>query len=93
LVRPRRRDEEESEDDEDEGEDIVATRTHRVSRGHAAERREHRHPAHVRTDEEDEETEAREPPTRAPRMRTQAEERAIQRFVERALKNYDHSKL
>jgi len=93
LVRPRRRDEEESEDDEDEGEDIVATRTHRVSHGHAAERREHRHPAHVRTDEEDEETEAREPPTRAPRMRTQAEERAIQRFVERALKNYDHSKL
>src|SRR5881397_1973746 len=93
LVRPRRRDEEESEDDEDEGEDIVATRTHRVSHGHAAERREHRHPAHVRTDEEDEETEAREPPTRAPRTRTQAEERAIQRFVERALKNYDHSKL
>src|SRR5437870_4899673 len=93
LVRPRHRDEEEAEDDEDEGEEIVATRTHRVSHGHAAERREHRHPAHVRTDEEDEETEAREPPTRAPRMRTQAEERAIQRFVERALKNYDHSKL
>src|SRR5881296_2353694 len=93
LVRPRHRDEEEAEDDEDEGEDIVATRTHRVSRGHAAERREHRHPAHVRTDEEDEETEAREPPAHPTRTRSQAEERAIQRFVERALKNYDHSKL
>src|SRR5437870_5521185 len=41
----------------------------------------------------DEEAESPEPPARAPRMRTQAEERAIQRFVERALKNYDHSKL
>src|SRR5438132_1455780 len=43
--------------------------------------------------DEDEEAGSPEPPARAPRIRTQAEERAIQRFVERALKNYDHSKL
>src|SRR5206468_3615631 len=55
-----------------------------------------RHPVPARAreaEDEDEETESPEPPARAPRIRTQAEERAIQRFVERALKNYDHSKL
>ena len=93
LVRPRRRDEEEAEDDDDEGEEIVATRTHRVSHGHTEERREHRHPAHHRETEDDEEAESREPPARPTHTRSQAEERAIQRFVERALKNYDHSKL
>src|SRR5437867_1604576 len=93
LVRPRHRDEEEADDD-DEGEEIVATRTHRVSHGHTEERREHRHPAHHQeADDDEEETESREPPARPARTRSQAEERAIQRFVERALKNYDHSKL
>src|SRR5881409_2419668 len=92
LVRPRRRDEEEADDDD--GEEIVATRTHRVSHGHTEERREHRHPAHHQeADDDEEETESREPPARPARTRSQAEERAIQRFVERALKNYDHSKL
>jgi len=95
LVRPRHRDEEEADDDdEDEGEEIVASRTHRVSHGHPEDRREHRHPAHHREAEDDgEEAESREPPARPTRTRSQAEERAIQRFVERALKNYDHSKL
>jgi len=93
LTRPRHLDEEDAEDDDDEGEEIVATRTHRASHAHATERREHRRPAHAREAEDDEEAESPEPPARAPRMRTQAEERAIQRFVERALKNYDHSKL
>ena len=92
LVRPRHRDEEDAED-EDEGEEIVAPRTHRVSHGHAEERREHRHPAHHREADDDEEAEPQEPPARPTRTRSQAEERAIQRFVERALKNYDHSKL
>src|SRR5438093_689738 len=41
-------------------------------------------------DEEEEPAEA--PPRHAP-VRSQAEERAIQRFVERALRNYDHAKL
>src|SRR5712691_1062655 len=93
LVRPRHRAEEEADDDDDEREEIVAPRTHRVSHGRGEEHREHRHPTHPREDEDDEKTESREPPARATRMRTQAEERAIQRFVERALKNYDHSKL
>src|SRR2546426_1414188 len=93
LVRPRRRDEEEADDDE-EGEEIVAPRPHRGSHGHTEARPEHRHPAHHREAEDDEdETESQEPPARPTRTRSQAEERAIQRFVERALKNYDHSKL
>src|SRR5207249_3820782 len=83
----------EDADDEDEGEEIVAPRTHRVSHGHTEERREHRHPAHHRESDDDEEAEPQEPPARPTRTRSQAEERAIQRFVERALKNYDHSKL
>jgi len=94
LTRPRHLDEEDAEDGDEEGEEIVATRTHRASHTHATERREHRRPSHAReAEDEDEETESPEPPARAPRIRTQAEERAIQRFVERALKNYDHSKL
>ena len=94
LTRPRHLDEEDAEDGDEEGEEIVATRTHRGSHTHATERREHRRPAHAReAEDEDEEAGSPEPPARAPRIRTQAEERAIQRFVERALKNYDHSKL
>jgi len=93
LTRPRHQEDEDAEDDDEEGEEIVAPRTHRVSHAHATERREHHRPAHPREAEDDEETESPEPPARAPHMRTQAEERAIQRFVERALKNYDHSKL
>src|SRR6266704_3767216 len=93
LVRPRHRDEEDAEDDDEEGEEIVATRTHRASHTHATERREHRRPSHAREAEDEDETESPEPPAHPTRTRSQAEERAIQRFVERALKNYDHSKL
>src|SRR2546427_7154819 len=92
LVRPRRRDEE--ADDHDERDESVAPRPHRVSRRPTEARPEHRHPAHHREAEDDEdETESQEPPARPTRTRSQAEGRAIQRFVERALKNYDHSKL
>src|SRR5438552_2346588 len=43
--------------------------------------------------EEDEEEARPEPPARPSPVRSQAEERAIQKFVERALRNYDHAKL
>jgi hypothetical protein len=92
--RPRRRAADE-EDDEDR-EEFVASRAHRTSHAHEEEPREHRRPTHARHhDEEDrEEAEERpEPPARPARGRSQAEERAIQRFVERALRNYDHAKL
>src|SRR5205807_780068 len=82
--------------DDDEGDEFVATRTHRIS--HAREEvespRVHRRAAHAREDSKDyeEEEPAKAPPRHAP-VRSQAEERAIQRFVERALRNYDHAKL
>lgn len=47
-------------------------------------------------DEDDEATarrEAKEKEARRPRLRSHDEEVALQRFVERALRNYDHSKL
>ena len=83
------------EDDEDR-EEFVASRTHRISHAHEEEPREHRGPAHARhhSEEDEERAEERpEPPARPARGRSQAEERAIQRFVERALRNYDHAKL
>lgn len=88
-VRHRHRDEEEADDID--GDEIVATRIHRVPHEHGDERREHRHP--IRARDEDEEAESPEAPSRAARTRSPAEERAIQRFVERALRNYDQSKL
>src|SRR5947209_8558320 len=49
---------------------------------------------YVEADDEAEDEDARgPPPPHATHVRSQAEERAIQRFVERALRNYDHSKL
>ncbi len=87
-VRARR---DEDAPDDDEGDEVVATRTHRVPRARE-ERHDVRHPTRGK-DEADEDREREEGPARAPRVRSQAEERAIQRFVERALKNYDHSKL
>ena len=82
---------EESEDDED-GE--VEVRTHRGTHRRAEEHHERHSPVHSRAElEEDRAMEREAPSNRAPRVRSQAEERAIQRFVERALKNYDHAKL
>jgi hypothetical protein len=89
LIRVRHRDDEDPEDDE--GEEVVVSRTHRVHPTHSEERHEHRRTPRER--EDDEEAESRGPPARATQPRSQAEERAIQRFVERALRNYDHSKL
>src|SRR2546428_560523 len=88
LIRARRRDDDESEDDD--GEEVVVSRTHRVHSSAAEERHEHRRA--TRAGAEDDE-DSGGPPTRATHVRSQAEERAIQRFVERALRNYDHSKL
>jgi hypothetical protein len=91
LVRaPRHRDDEEPEDDE--GEEVVVPRTHRGHPSAAEERHEHPRARRGR-EEDDEEEDSRGPPARATHVRSQAEERAIQRFVERALRNYDHSKL
>ncbi len=90
LIRARHHDDEGPEDDE--GEEVVVTRMHRVHPSHAEERHEHRQVPRGR-EEDDEDEESRGPPARATQPRSQAEERAIQRFVERALRNYDHSKL
>ena len=57
------------------------------------EPREHRRPSHARAEREDEDEARPEPPARPTHVRSQAEERAIQKFVERALRNYDHAKL
>jgi len=84
------------EDEDDDGDEFVATRTHRISHGRdeePREPREHRRPSHAREDREDEEEARPEPPARPSPVRSQAEERAIQKFVERALRNYDHAKL
>ena len=84
------------EDEDDDGEEFVATRTHRISHGREEEpreARERRRPSHGREDREDEDEERPEPPARPTHVRSQAEERAIQKFVERALRNYDHAKL
>lgn len=82
------------EDDEDEVEAPVRSR-------HAAHTRaEERHvrihaAAENEPEEDDAETDARRElkEARQPRKRSHDEEVAIQRFVERALRNYDHSKL
>ncbi len=85
-----------AEDEDDEEDGVVEVRPRRIPRDHGGERREH-HRTRARTDDDEDEDEERERPAakenRPVRIRTQAEERAIQRFVERALRNYDHSKL
>jgi hypothetical protein len=92
LVRSRRPVDDSEDEEDEEGEEVVVARTHRSHPSHAEERHEHRRSGRTR-EEEDEVEESREPPPHAPRTRSQTEERAIQRFVERALRNYDHSKL
>ncbi len=87
-ARARDRDEEDEADEEDE---VTVSRTHRAP--HAS--KEHPARAHAsREEDEDDEEEAprREAPdTRRPRQRSHEEEVRIQRFVERALRNYDHA--
>src|SRR6267378_7367879 len=95
-LRSHRRESDDDSEDGDEGEEFVATRTHRIS--HAREEEEsprvHRRSAHPREESKDDQEEERtEAPARHAPVRSQAEERAIQRFVERALRNYDHAKL
>jgi hypothetical protein len=91
-VRTRRRHVEDGEDD-DEGEEVVVRRTHRVPRDREEDEPEPHRKSHHREREEADEEAREEPPSRAVKTRSAAEERAIQRFVERALRNYDHSKL
>jgi hypothetical protein len=87
----RARDEDEEEDEEDEA---LAPRSHRAP--HAAGK-EHPARAHASRedeadDEEDEAAPRREAPeAHRPRQRSHEEEVRIQHFVERALRNYDHS--
>lgn len=89
-----RRDEDDEDEDADEERDEVEVRSHRGSHARAEERREHHGPLHSRSElEEDQGPERAPSSSRPPPIRSQAEERAIQRFVERALKNYDHAKL
>ena len=93
ATRPHRRDAD--EEDEDEEAEVVEVRTHQASHAHAEERREHHRGVHAKAElEENEEPERpASKESRPVRTRSQAEERALQRFVERALKNYDHAKL
>ena len=91
LIRARRRDDDEPEDDD--GEEVVVSRTHRVHSSAAEERHEHRRATRARAEDDEDEDSRGPPPPHATHVRSQAEERAIQRFVERALRNYDHSKL
>src|SRR2546428_2475467 len=90
LIRARHRDDDEPDDDD--GEEGVVSRTHRVHSSAAEERHDHRRAPRARSEDEQDE-EPGGPVPRATHVRSQAEERAIQRFVERALRNYDHSKL
>lgn len=92
AVRSRRHPDDGDEED-DEGEEFVVTRTHRIPHDRGEEGPAHRRPSRHREAEEEEPEERAEPTPRAVRTRSQAEERAIQKFVERALRNYDHSKL
>ena len=75
------------EDEEDEEEETVR----RVHRSPHAEAREHRGRAHAAEDDEEEGAPRREDAeSRRPRQRSHDEEVAIQRFVERALRQYEH---
>ena len=87
-ARARVRDEDEEEPEE---EDVVASRTHRAPHAGA---REHHGKAHAAAeeDEADEDAVARRETeeARRPRQRSHEEEVAIQKFVERALRQYEH---
>lgn len=85
--------------EEDEEEEEAPVRSRHGSHARAQEHRVRIHipvPAeNVADDQDDAEAEARREAkeARAPKKRSHDEEVAIQRFVERALRNYDHSKL
>jgi hypothetical protein len=93
AVRSRHRRDEDADDDADEEDEVVVTRTHKVPHDRGDDGHERRRPTHARVEEDAERTEPAEAPSRPARLRSQAEGKAIQRFVERALRNYDHSKL
>ena len=87
-ARARARDE---DDEESEEEDVVASRAHRAP--HAGAKEHHGKAQAAAEDEEDDaeavaRREAQE--ARRPRQRSHEEEVAIQRFVERALRQYEH---
>ena len=93
AARARSRDDEDEEEDEDE--EAVVSRSRRAAHAPA---KEHRARLHAARDEEgdegeDEEAVARREAqeARRPRQRSHEEEVRIQRFVERALRNYDHA--
>ncbi len=81
----------EEDEDEPEEEDVVASRSHRATHAVA---REHHGKARAADEDEEEDAEAvarREAQeARRPRQRSHEEEVAIQRFVERALRQYEH---
>ena len=90
---PRARDPEDEEEEEDE--EVAISRSHREAH---APPKEHRARLHASREEqenegEDEEAVARREAqeARRPRQRSHEEEVRIQRFVERALRNYDHA--
>src|SRR5438034_4710343 len=73
-----RRHPDDDEEDEDDDREVVEVRLHRAGRDHNDDRRGHHHGARSRSDDdEDEEPPERE--SRPARLRSQAEERAIQR--------------
>lgn len=86
----RARDEEDEEDEEDE---VVVPRSHRASHPAAKEHHARAHASREEEADEDDEATPREeaPEARRPRQRSHEEEVRIQHFVERALRNYDHS--
>ncbi len=87
----RARDEEDEDEDE---EDVVASRSHRAAHASARDRGARLHASRDEEDEgEDQEAVARREAqeARRPRQRSHEEEIRIQRFVERALRNYDHA--
>lgn len=82
--------ERDAEDEATEDDEEIASRSHRAP--HAAAR-DHHARALAEDEEEDEEAVARREAqeARRPRQRSHEEEVRIQRFVERALRNYDHA--
>ncbi len=80
------------EDEEPEEEELVASRTHRAPHSAAQEHHGKARAASEGDDEEDEERVAHREAQEAhrPRQRSHEEEVAIQKFVERALKHYEH---
>lgn len=86
--------------DEDEEEEEAVLVRHAAHERHEEKRHHPREARAAEVEESEEEDpdaverrEAKEKEARRPRMRTHDEEVALQRFVERALRNYDHSKL